>query len=47
MPEMQEQIETVEYEAPELAEAGEFAELTLGFHGHHWDAFGGRGHGWW
>ncbi|KEF06714.1 hypothetical protein ADK47_05160 [Streptomyces rimosus subsp. rimosus] len=47
MPETQEAYETVEYEAPELVEAGDFTELTLGFHGHHWDGWGGRGHGWW
>ncbi|KAA6212185.1 lasso RiPP family leader peptide-containing protein [Streptomyces albofaciens JCM 4342] len=47
MPEIQEQHETVEYEAPELAEVGDFTELTLGFHGPFWDVFGGRGRGWW
>ncbi|MFF3277510.1 lasso RiPP family leader peptide-containing protein [Streptomyces chrestomyceticus] len=34
-------VEQAEYEPPELVEAGEFSELTLGFAGYHWDGFGG------
>lgn len=30
-----------EYEAPELAEVGDFTELTLGFAGANWDGYGG------
>ncbi|MFH8405843.1 lasso RiPP family leader peptide-containing protein [Streptomyces sp. NPDC018019] len=43
---MQENQEEIEYEAPELAEAGDFAELTLGFRGHNWDGWAGF-HRWW
>ncbi|MEF3114469.1 lasso RiPP family leader peptide-containing protein [Streptomyces chrestomyceticus] len=38
---MQNNGEEIEYEAPELAEVGDFAELTLGFGGTYFDVFGG------
>ncbi|UQA95161.1 lasso RiPP family leader peptide-containing protein [Streptomyces halobius] len=35
-------VEQVEYEVPELADVGDFAELTPGLVGWHHDAFGGH-----
>ncbi|MFI0261863.1 lasso RiPP family leader peptide-containing protein [Streptomyces sp. NPDC017056] len=38
---MQEPLEDTDYEAPELAEAGDFAELTQGYSGTYWDGYAG------
>ncbi|MBO8185189.1 lasso RiPP family leader peptide-containing protein [Streptomyces spirodelae] len=35
------------YEPPMLVESGDYTEVTNGFHGWHWDTFGGHGRGWW
>lgn len=34
------------YEPPVLAEVGEYAELTEGFRGHHWDGWAGFHRSW-
>ncbi|WP_107087559.1 lasso RiPP family leader peptide-containing protein [Streptomyces rimosus] len=36
---MQENWEEADYEAPELAEVGDFAEVTYGYSGLYWDGY--------
>ncbi|MEU7254560.1 lasso RiPP family leader peptide-containing protein [Streptomyces rimosus] len=36
---MQENWEEADYEAPELAEVGDFAEVTHGYSGLYWDGY--------
>ncbi|MFK8848003.1 lasso RiPP family leader peptide-containing protein [Streptomyces sp. Ac-502] len=38
---MRETDEETDYEAPELAEAGDFADLTRGYAGQYWDGYSG------